>query len=216
MDPGPPGHEPKPWGNMLRSRYLVILACGLLLGGCNVLQEDGSSYVLAFSDDALGRPAVDARADDDDDVARPGDFVVEFRARTGPDIVGHTFIAYGRVAEDYTIADEMAAGLYPKDNIGGFVFGITGTESTTMPVALDEMIPPSIVYRHRLTAEEYARLLAAIEAARADPPDWSWVGYNCNSFVADMARVVDLKVPAGATFLAPMLLVSELKRLNSD
>ncbi|TCT11283.1 hypothetical protein EDC22_10436 [Tepidamorphus gemmatus] len=200
---------------MLRCRHLVILVSGLLLGGCNMLRKDAPSYMLAFADDALADPALEAPVEDDE-IARPGDFVVEFRARTGPDIVGHTFIAYGRVAEDNTIADEMTAGLYPKDNIGGFVFGITGTESTMTAVPLDELIPPSIVFRHRLTSDEYARLLAAIEAARADPPDWSWVGYNCNSFVADMARVVDLKVPAGATFLAPMLLVSELKRLNSD
>lgn len=185
----------------------------MVLAGCNVLQEDGRSYVLGFADDAIVRPAVEMQGRAET-AARPGEFVVEFRARTGPDIVGHTFIAYGRVAEDYSIADEKAAGLYPKDNIGGFVFGIAGTESTMTPVALDELIPPSIVYRHRLSPEQYARLLAAIEAARADPPDWSWVGYNCNSFVADMARVVGMKVPAGSTLLAPMLLVSELKRLN--
>lgn len=202
----------------MRIQLLSILASGVILSGCNLLQEDGNSYVFAFSDDAVVRPALKTQVGKAqtgmEAAAQPGDLVVEFRARTGPDIVGHTFIAYGRVADDYSIADEKAAGLYPKDNIGGFVFGITGTESTMTPVALDELIPPSIVYRHRLTADQYARLLAAIEEARADPPDWSWTGYNCNSFVADMARVVGLKVPTGYTWLAPMLLVSELKHLN--
>lgn len=194
-----------------------MLGAGLVLAGCNVLQEDRNSYILGFSDDAIVRAPLKPQVKfqgDTQAAALPGEFVVEFRARTGPDIIGHTFIAYGRVAEDHSIADEKTAGLYPKDNIGGFVFGITGTESTMTPVALDEMIPPSIVYRHRLSAEQYARLLAAIEEARADPPDWSWAGYNCNSFVADMARVVGLKVPTGYTWLAPMLLVSELKHLN--
>lgn len=201
----------------MRIGPILLLAAGASLAGCNPGDEASPSYLLGFSDDAViaGVPAGGGVAVDAPTFA-PGDYVIEFRARTGPDIVGHTYIAYGRVGADAEIADEQAAGLYPKDNIGGFVFGITGTESTTAPVALDELIPPSLVYRRKLDDGAYARLLAALDKARADPPDWSWVGYNCNSFVADMARVAGLKVPAGSTFLAPILLVSELKRLNGD
>lgn len=144
-----------------------------------------------------------------------GSYVIEFRARTGPDIIGHSYIVFGRVGPDGTIVDSTQAGLYPSD-VAGFAFGIAGTQATTEPVALDNAIPPSIVYRHRLTAAQYERLSAAIAEARANPPTWSWLGYNCNTFVADMAHEAGLQTPTGGSWMAPMLFVSEIMQLNGN
>lgn len=144
-----------------------------------------------------------------------GSYIVEFRARTGPDIIGHSYIVFGRLGPDGAIIDSTQAGLYPSD-VAGFAFGIAGTQATTEPVALDNAIPPSIVYRHQLTAAQYDRLSAAIAEARADPPTWSWLGYNCNTFVADMAREAGLQTPTGGTWMAPMLFVSQIMQLNGN
>lgn len=142
-----------------------------------------------------------------------GTHVIEFRARTGPDIIGHSYILFGRVGPDGSIVDSTQAGLYPSD-VTGFAFGIAGTQATTEPVALDNAIPPSIIYRRALTPAQYARLSAAIADAREDPPAWSWMGYNCNTFVADMAREIGMKTPTGGTWMAPMLFVAQLMDLN--
>ena len=147
-----------------------------------------------------------------------GDYVVEFRARPGPDVLGHSYMVFGRLGADGTIMAPVHAGLYPKDTVTGFTFGLvgTGTDATIEPISLDRSIPPTIVYRKELTADQYARLSAAVSEARANPPSWSWSGYNCNTFLVDLARETGLNVPVGATFMAPVLFISQMRDVNES
>lgn len=195
---------------------LPAAIAALIIAGCKGPESSTRPSAYGFADQAatvgnggtVPQPARSAGSE-----ITTGTHVVEFRARTGPDIIGHSYIVYGKQAKDGSIAEATQVGLYPKD-VTGFAFGIIGADARTEPVGLDMSIPPSVVYRRALTEEEYSRLAAAVERARADPPTWSWTGYNCNTFVADLAREIGLKTPAGATLMAPGIMVSQLKSLN--
>ncbi len=171
-----------------------------------------ASQTIASQTAEAETPTVAAAADGSIPVGAP---IVEFRARVGPDIIGHTYLIFGHQGADGSIIEPTQVGLYPKE-LSGFAIGVGGmAEATTEPVALDLSLPPSAVYRRQLTDEEYARLSAAVEAARADPPTWNWTRYNCNTFVADMAKAVGLKTPMASTLLAPAIFITQLKALNS-
>ncbi|MEJ8574662.1 hypothetical protein [Microbaculum marinum] len=142
-----------------------------------------------------------------------GSYAVEFRARTGPDIIGHSYLVFGRLGAAGDIVDPVHTGLYP-DDVTGFAFAVGGARATTESVPLDAEIAPTVVYRRALTARQYERLAAAVERARGEPPAWSWANYNCNTYLADLAREIGLETPAGSTWTAPTLFVAQLKALN--
>lgn len=204
-------------------KVLPLALAGLVLGGCANSQQSPQTQSFGFATNGesapppafrpASAPAPNAYAPRVDiPVGAP---IVEFRSRTGPDIIGHTYLVFGYQGENGTIVEPDQIGLYPKD-LSGFAVGMGGmAEATTEPVSLDISIPPSNVYRHQLTEDEYARLSAAAAAARANPPKWNWTRYNCNTFVADMAETAGMQTPAGGTLLAPVLFVEKLKSLNT-
>lgn|GEM_PF-1928958 len=197
-----------------------LLIASLALGGCVNSQttQGGSSYGFADGTQAVmpvPRPVSTGAGQIAAEIPAP-DYVVEFRARPGPDIIGHSYLVYGIEGDDGRIVDAVQVGLYPKD-MSGFAVGVGGmAEATTEPVEYDLSIKPNAVYRHKLTPEQYARLDAAVRAARANPPRWNWTQYNCNTFVADMAKAAGLKTPYGSTLLAPAAFVLRMEALNGD
>ena len=195
----------------------------MVLGGCANTQQGPQTQSYGFASNAAAGPPPafrPASAPVPNSYAPSADIpagapIVEFRSRTGPDIIGHTYLIFGYQGEDGSIVKPDQIGLYPKD-LSGFAVGVSGmAEATTEPVSLDLSIPPSNVYRHQLTEDEYARLSAAAAEARANPPQWNWTRYNCNTFVADMAETVGMQTPAGGTLLAPVLFIQQLRSLNT-
>lgn len=197
---------------------LLLAVVAAALGGCAGSQNTTATTAYGFA----GGSATTGPARERDRIASTspeipaGARVVEFRARTGPDIIGHTYLVYGRQAASGGITGATQVGLYPKE-MSGFAIGVGGmAEATTEPVSFDKSIPATTVYRRRLSEDEFQRLSAAVAAARADPPTWNWTQYNCNTFVADMAREIGLKTPYASTLMAPALFVHQLKALNTD
>jgi hypothetical protein len=192
----------------------MIVAAGVLAGcvdGEQSVRPTAYSFtdsVAAASNEPMRRPLAAERVE-----AVPGAYVVEFRARAGLDIIGHSYLVFGIMGDDEEIIDPVHTGLYPND-ITGFAFAVGGAKATTEAVALDKTIAPTTVYRRTLTPAQYQRLSAAVERARVDPPSWSWTNYNCNTYMADLAREIGLKTPTGGSWMAPTLFVSQLKELN--
>jgi hypothetical protein len=195
---------------------LSLAIAAAALGGCAGSQDTGAMAAYGFAGAATtGATGVPLQISGANDEFPAGVRVVEFRARTGPDIIGHTYLVYGRQAADGGIAGATQVGLYPKE-MSGFAVGVGGmAEATTEPVSFDKSIPATTVYRRRLSEDEYQRLSAAVAAARSEPPTWNWTKYNCNTFVADMAREIGLKTPFASTLMAPAVFVHGLKTLNS-
>jgi hypothetical protein len=65
----------------------------------------------------------------------------------------------------------------------------------------------------RLNKAEYDQVVAYIRNLQATHPVWHAVIYNCNDFVADIARFVGLKVPS--TMLFARYFIEGIGELNA-
>src|SRR5437868_6677634 len=141
-------------------------------------------------------------------------YFVEFRARAAQSY-GHTFAVYGRVGQKIT-ADQVV-GLHPF------------TESPIPWMAGHLILVPSetgasdgdteeqyIIARYRilLTEQDYRRLVSHMKQMQASSPVWHAVLYNCNAFVADIAKYMGLKTPF-STIQMPKEFITELRELNA-
>src|SRR5262245_4263074 len=94
------------------------------------------------------------------DALRPG--FIDFRARSSG-MIGHTYIIYGRIDSSGRMVEVRHAGFYPRDEYHESpVLGVALVSGyvTLKPEDLRER--PSIIYRRRLTAEQYALVHATV------------------------------------------------------
>ncbi len=137
---------------------------------------------------------------------------VDFRARsTG--YVGHTYVVYGTIDDRGRIVTARAAGFYPRGALSESVF------STVLPMPSfvglersDRSDPPSAVFRLRLGASSYRRLVTTVERLRRRQPPWHLFFFNCNAFTASVARSIGLRVPS--TLELPTDFISGLHSIN--
>jgi len=64
-----------------------------------------------------------------------------------------------------------------------------------------------------LTEAEYNKVVANIRKLQASSPVWHAALYNCNAFVADIARSMGYKTPS--IQLRPQQFVTKLRELNA-
>lgn len=141
-----------------------------------------------------------------------GQYFVDFRARGGG-ILGHTFIAYGRIDRRGRAVDSHHAGLNPHDDYW---------DSPILAVALvpgritfkkeDPSKPTTAIYRRRLNAAQYAHLTATVRHLQATQRRWHMVFYNCNDFAAQVAREMGMVAPH--SWAMPDMFVRGLHALN--
>ena len=67
-------------------------------------------------------------------------------------------------------------------------------------------------FRRPLTAVEYDRLNSVISHIRAARHSWSVLAYNCNDFVADVARAMGMQTPT--TLSLPYDFIPRLQAIN--
>ena len=139
-------------------------------------------------------------------------YFVEFRAaRNG--VYGHSYIAHGCLNGSGSPASLEFADIHPN---GGFMSVVLGhfvpISATTEPT--DESLQHEITsaYRRTLSAPEYQELTAAIARVRATVRWWNVIGYNCNDFVAEVARAIGLRTPG--TLMRPYEFIPALYRMN--
>ncbi|TJW37433.1 MAG: hypothetical protein E5X59_32915, partial [Mesorhizobium sp.] len=63
-----------------------------------------------------------------------------------------------------------------------------------------------------LTEAEYRKVVASIRKLQASSPLWHASLYNCNAFVADIARSMGYKTPG--TWLRPQQFITKLREMN--
>lgn len=145
-----------------------------------------------------------------------GRYFVEFRSRFALSY-GHTFAVHGRLNTRGRIASSEVAGLHPAgDDPTPWMIGhIIPVPSETGPSDgdLDEKYV-SARYRVILSEPEYRRVAAYIKQLQSSSPAWHAITYNCNAFVADIARFMGLKTPS-STLLYPADFINELRTLNT-
>lgn len=142
-------------------------------------------------------------------------YYIEFRSRSAASY-GHTFASIGKLDASGNIDTSEIVGLHP------------ATESP-IPWMIGHIIPvPSETgasdgdteekywtarYRVRMGKKRFDELMVSIRSLQASSPAWHAVFYNCNAFIGDVARLMDLKAPANS-LLFPKEYIEELATLN--
>ena len=139
-------------------------------------------------------------------------YVVEFRARDGG-VFGHTYVAYGLTDRDGRLRRPHYAGFYPSGVLSQTaLLAIFVTPAKVRSEPWDKTKRTEMVYRRALSARDYARLVRDVDDLRRIRPFWHLILYNCNSFAADVARWMGLRVPS--TLQVPKDFVQQLYVLN--
>lgn len=143
-----------------------------------------------------------------------GAYYVEFRSRYAWDY-GHTYIVHGRVGEAPTKAS--VAGLSPVgDDSTAWVIGhyvpVPAETGWTDGDLEDKYITAR--YRVLMNKDQYDRVMAFVRNLQSRSHTWSAELYNCNAFVADIAKFMGMKVPS-STLIYPKVFVSHLRMMNT-
>lgn len=198
-----------------RGVSLPLGSCAIVLALASVL-----SMPSAQASNTQGPGRVEMAAAQSTKAKKPvrapaGAYFVEFRARHALSY-GHTFAMFGKLNGRGEIVSREVAGLHPAGDspvpwvIGHFV----PVQSETGPSDGDlEEKYVSARYRIVLSEAEYLRLEAFIKKLQANSPLWSAVAYNCNAFVADIAKFLGLTTPS-STLLYPAEYINKLRDLN--
>jgi hypothetical protein len=144
-----------------------------------------------------------------------GAYYIEFRSRYAQSY-GHTFAMFGRLNARGQIVEREVAGLHPAGDspvpwmIGHLVF--VPSETGPSDGDLEEKYV-SARYRVVLSESEYQRVTTHIKELQASSPVWHAVTYNCNAFVADIAKFMGLQTPS-STLLYPADFINSMRELN--
>jgi hypothetical protein len=139
-----------------------------------------------------------------------GRHYIEFRVAT-IGTYGHSYVVYGIEGGKQNYAD-----LHP---MGGYAVMALGH---VLPVPANTQWDPDVLklpiasrYRRPLGADQYRKLLAAVQAAKANKsPYWNAITNNCNHFIGQLAQAIGLRVPG--QFQVSYSFVPALKELNGD
>jgi hypothetical protein len=143
-----------------------------------------------------------------------GQYYFEFRSRQAWDY-GHTFVVFGRVGEPPS--KNNVAGLSPKGDdpsmwLMGHYVPVPSDTGWTDGDLEDRYITSR--YRVLVSKEQYDRTVAYIRQLQARSTTWSVELYNCNAFVADIAKYMGLRVPA-SSWIYPKVFVSNMRKINT-
>lgn len=139
-------------------------------------------------------------------------YYVEFRV-ADDGVYGHSYIAYGRVNAAGEPATATYADIHPTGSIPSMVLGhFIPMDAATTPEK--DTLGRKIASRFRrlLTAAEFHRLNSVVARIRAAGHAWSVIAYNCNDFVADVARGIGMQAPM--TLLPCYDFIPKLQAMN--
>lgn len=144
-----------------------------------------------------------------------GQYAIEFRSRQAL-TYGHTFAVYGRIDGRGQILNPKVAGLHPSGDSGAYTLGHFVPVPAETGASEGDLDPRFVSARYRVVLSEaqYRAVEAHIDQLKANSPTWNALSYNCNSFVADIARFMGLQTPS-STLLMPQDFVNSMRELNS-
>jgi hypothetical protein len=140
---------------------------------------------------------------------------IEFRSRYAL-TYGHTYVVFGRTDKSGNMVNPEVAGLAPASPdaapyiIGHFIPVPATTGATDGD--LEEQYR-SASWRVMLTDDSYSDTVAYIRKLQATSHLWEASVYNCNAFVADIARHMGYKTPS--IWLRPQQFITNLREMNT-
>ena len=141
-------------------------------------------------------------------------YFIEFRSRYALSY-GHTYVIFGRTNKAGAVVEREVAGLAPATLdptpyvLGHFVPVPAETGASDGDLE-DEYRSAS--WRVMLTEAEYRQVVAFIRKLKEKSRFWHASMYNCNAFVADIARSMGYKTPS--IWLRPQEFVTRLREMN--
>jgi hypothetical protein len=139
-------------------------------------------------------------------------YYIEFRVAVDG-VYGHSYIAYGRLDSLGRPMTTTYADIHPTGDLPSMVLGhLFPMEAATIPEKDTLHYEIASHFRQPLTAAEYGTLQSVIDHIRAAHHSWSVLAYNCNDFVADVARGIGMQSPS--TLLLPYDFIPRLQVIN--
>ncbi|GLS31275.1 hypothetical protein SAMN04488498_11882 [Mesorhizobium albiziae] len=197
---------------LVRSR-LFCLALVFVVSACQT--EDKRPQPRFVSDASeTGNAVTSAYAPKTASHANASGYFIEFRSRYALSY-GHTYVIFGRAQNGKMINPEVA-GLHPSsDSEVPYVMGHfipVPAETGWSDGDLEEGYR-SASWRVMLSQSQYNSVVSNIRKLQASSPVWHAALYNCNAFVADIARSMGYKTPS--IQLRPQQFVTELRQMNT-
>lgn len=163
----------------------------------------------------LAAPAAARELKEDTSKNKTYGYFIEFRSRYALSY-GHTYVVFGRSTKNGEMINPEVAGLHPRsESAVPYVLGHflpVEAETGWSDGDLEEQYR-SASWRVMLTEAEYKKVVANIRKLQASSPVWHAALYNCNAFVADIARSMGYKTPS--IQLRPQQFVTKLRELNA-
>ena len=142
-------------------------------------------------------------------------YFVEFRSRYAL-TYGHSYVVFGRASRSGEMINPEVAGLHPKSydalpyTLGHFI--PVASETGISDGDLEEPYR-SASWRVMVDEAKYQKAVAYIRKLQASSPVWNATVYNCNAFVADIARSMGYKTPP--IWLRPQQFMTKLREMNT-
>ncbi|QPB20094.1 hypothetical protein [Rhizobium sp. 007] len=191
---------------LAKGRLSLVILFALALTSC---QTEDKPPQPRFVSDARGGSVGESSQ------KRDGQYFVEFRSRYALSY-GHTYVIFGRLNKAGGMVNPEVAGLAPATNdTGPYVLGHfvpVPAETGASDGDLEEAYR-SASWRVLLTPSEYDDTVASIRKLKAKSKFWQASVYNCNAFVAEIARSMGYKAPS--IWLRPQQFVTQLREMNT-
>ncbi|MEX2692139.1 hypothetical protein [Rhizobium mongolense] len=191
---------------LAKGRLSLVILFALALTSC---QTEDKPPQPRFVSDARGGSVGESSQ------KRDGQYFIEFRSRYAL-TYGHTYVIFGRLNNAGGMVNPEVAGLAPASNDAApYVLGHflpVPAETGASDGDLEETYR-SASWRVLLTPSEYDETVAFIRKLKAKSKFWQASVYNCNAFVAEIARSMGYKAPS--IWLRPQQFVTQLREMNS-
>ncbi|MGM4911304.1 hypothetical protein [Rhizobiales bacterium] len=189
-----------------KSRLCLIAILAVVVSSC---QSEDKAPQPRFTSDArdLKKPATTQD--------QAGRRFIEFRSRYAL-TYGHTYVVFGSADKNGRMINPDVAGLAPaSEDAAPYVIGhFIPVPATTGPTDGDlEEQYRSASWRVMLTDAEYDDTVAYIRKLQARSRLWEATVYNCNAFVADIAKHMGYKTPG--IWLRPQQFITNLREMNT-
>ncbi|MBB4230555.1 hypothetical protein [Rhizobium mongolense] len=191
---------------LAKGRLSLVILFALALTSC---QTEDKPPQPRFVSDARGGSVGESSQ------KRDGQYFIEFRSRYAL-TYGHTYVIFGRLNNAGGMVNPEVAGLAPASNDAApYVLGHflpVPAETGASDGDLEETYR-SASWRVLLTPSEYDETVAFIRKLKAKSKFWQASVYNCNAFVAEIARSMGYKAPS--IWLRPQQFVTQLREMNT-
>lgn len=186
--------------NLRQSTFCVVpLVCAIL-------------SALVFAAKPASAASIGTVAQTQSSQAEDYPYYVEFRVAVDG-VYGHSYIAYGRLDSFGRPSTATYADIHPTGDLPSMVLGhFLPMDAATIPEKDTLGYRIASRFRQALTAAEYSRLKLVIIRIRAARHSWSVLAYNCNDFVAEVARGVGMHTPT--TLSLPYDFIPKLEAIN--